>query len=55
MRNFDIFKQAGGEGRPVDRTFTGIRPNAQGKIVLSFVPITSMACVNGIEVIEESN
>jgi hypothetical protein len=55
MKNFDIFKQAGGEGRPVDRTFTGVRPNAQGKIVLSFVPITSMACVTAIEVVEESN
>ena len=54
LRNFDIFKEAGGEGRPLDRTFSGIRPNAQGKIVLSFVPITGMACVNGIEVVEDS-
>jgi hypothetical protein len=54
LRNFDIFKEAGGEGRPLDRTFAGIRPNAQGKIVLSFVPITGMACVNGIEVVESS-
>ena len=54
LRNFDIFKLAGGEGRPVDRTFSGIRPNAQGKIMLSFVPITGMACVNGIEVVEEA-
>jgi len=54
MREFDIFKQAGGEGRPVDLTFSGVRPNAQGKIVLSFVPIEGMACVNGIEVVEES-
>jgi hypothetical protein len=55
MRNFDIFKQAGGEGRPLERTFAGLRPNAQGKIILSFVPITGMACVNGIEVVEEAN
>ena len=54
MRNFDIYKEAGGEGRPIDRTFSGIRPNAQGKIVLSFVPIAGMACVNGIEVVEDS-
>ena len=39
---------------PIDRAFSGIRPNAQGKIVLSFVPIAGMACVNGIEVVEES-
>ena len=54
LRDFDIFKQAGGEGRPLDRTFSGIRPNAQGKIVLTFVPIKGMACVNGIEVVEDS-
>lgn len=54
MRNFDIFKEARGEGIPLDRTFSGIRPNAQGKIVLTFVPINGMACVNGIEVVEDS-
>ena len=53
IRNFDIFKEAGGEGRPIDRSFSGIRPNAQGKILLSFVPIVGMACVNGIEVSED--
>jgi len=53
LRNFDIYKEAGGEGRPLDRTFSGIRPNAQGKIILSFVPIRGMACVNGIEIAEE--
>jgi len=53
LRNFDIFKEAGGEGRPLDRTFSGIQPNAQGKILLSFVPVAKMACVNGIEVVEE--
>jgi hypothetical protein len=55
LRSFDIFKEAGGEGRPVDRTFSGVRPNAQGKIILTFVPVKEMACVNGIEVVEESN
>jgi len=54
LRDFDIFKEAGGEGRPLDRTFSGIRPTAQGKIVLTFVPIKGMACVNGIEVVEDA-
>jgi hypothetical protein len=54
LRDFDIFKEAGGEGRPLDRAFSGIRPNAQGKILLSFVPTIGMACVNGIEVLEDS-
>ncbi|MBV9264825.1 MAG: hypothetical protein JO061_01520 [Acidobacteriaceae bacterium] len=52
LRDFDIFKEAGDEGRPLDRTFSGIRPTAQGKIVLTFVPVKGMACVNGIEVTE---
>jgi hypothetical protein len=54
LRDFDIFKQAGGEGIPLNQTFSGIRPNAQGKIILTFVPIKGMACVNGIEVVEDS-
>jgi hypothetical protein len=53
MRNFDIFKEAGGEGRPIDRAFAGIKPNAQGKIVLTFAPVAGMACVNGIEIVED--
>jgi len=49
----DIFKETGGEGRPLERTFSGVRPTAQGKIVLTFVPIKGMASVNGIEVVED--
>lgn len=54
MRNFDIFKEAGGEGRPIERAFSGIKPNAQGKILLNFVPVKGMACLNGIEVVEDA-
>ena len=54
LRNFDIYKDAGGEGKPIDRIFSAIRPNAQGKILLTFVPIVGMACVNGIEVVEDA-
>ena len=54
LRGFDIMKEAGGEGRPIDRSFPAIRPNAQGKILLTFVPVSGMACVNGIEVVDES-
>jgi Malectin domain len=51
--NFDIFKEAGGPERAVDRTFRNLRPNAQGKLVISFVPVENYACVNAIEVIDE--
>lgn len=54
LRSFDISSEAGGEGRPLSRTFSGIRPTAQGKIALTFVPVKGMACVNGIEIVEDS-
>ena len=54
LRNFDVFKEAGGEGLSLERSFSGVRPTAQGKIVLTFVPIKGMAFVNGIEVVEDS-
>jgi hypothetical protein len=53
VRNFDIFKEAGGSDRALDKVFRGIEANAQGKIVLSFVPIVNYACVNAIEVVDE--
>lgn len=55
LRNFDIFKEAGGPDRAVERTFHGITPNAQGKIVLSFVPVRNYACVNAIAIVDESD
>lgn len=51
---FDIYKEAGGPERAVDRTFPHLHPNAQGKLVLSMVPIDNYACVNAIEVIDEA-
>ena len=53
LRNFDIFRSAGGDHRAIERTFHGVIPNAQGKIVLSFVPVTNYACVNAIRVVDE--
>jgi hypothetical protein len=55
LRNFDPFRAAGGAQRAIDKTFHGIVPNAQGKIVLSFVPVVNYACVNAIEVVDETN
>jgi hypothetical protein len=52
-RNFDIFKEAGGPERAVERTFHNLHPNAQGKLVISLVPIENYALVNAIEVLDE--
>ncbi|TAM82259.1 MAG: hypothetical protein EPN47_09995 [Acidobacteria bacterium] len=53
LHNFDIFKEAGGENRALDKTFSGLTPNAQGQIVLEFVPVVNYACVSAIEVAEQ--
>ncbi|MGH9407266.1 MAG: malectin domain-containing carbohydrate-binding protein [Terriglobia bacterium] len=54
LRNFDILKAAGGANRALRKVFDGLQPNAQGKLVLRFVPVENYACVNAIEVDDES-
>jgi len=54
LENFDIFKEAGGPLRARDKIFHNLQPDAQGKFVLSFVPVVDYACVNALEVEEES-
>ena len=53
LRNFDIFKEAGGGDRPLDKVFRELKPNAQGKLTFSFVPVHNYALVNAIEVVDE--
>jgi hypothetical protein len=54
LRNFNIFEKAGGSNIPVTETFHGIEPNAAGLIVLRFVPVKNYACIDAIEVTDES-
>lgn len=52
LENFDLAREA----RRTDvlvRTLTGLEPNAQGKLLLSFVPVKGYASVTGIEVLPE--
>ena len=53
LRNFDIFKEAGGENRALAKTFHGIVPNDQGKIFFNFVPVRNYPRINAIEVSPE--
>jgi len=55
LRNFDIFKEAGGEDRPLRKVFHSLQPNAQGKLVFSFIPVKNYACINAIEVLDEGH
>lgn len=51
-RRLDIVKEAG-SARALIKTYHGLRPNAQGKLVVSFVPDANYASVNAVEVEEE--
>ena len=48
----DIVKEVG-ENRPIVRKIKGLTPNAQGKLLLEFVPVTRYATVTAIEVVRE--
>ena len=42
-----------GENHPLVRKIKGLEPNAQGKLLLEFVPVTRYATVSAIEVMPE--
>ncbi|MCP5117995.1 MAG: hypothetical protein GY953_44840, partial [bacterium] len=53
LKNFDVFQEAGGPSIPLARTFRGLEPSAQGKLVFSFVPVKDYATVSAIEILPE--
>ncbi len=54
LKDFDVLKQAGGPNRPLSEVFHGLRPNAQGKLHISFIPVVNYAAVDAIKVVDES-
>jgi Malectin domain len=52
VADLNILKQAG-ENRPLVRKIKGLEPNAQGKLLLEFVPVTRYATVSAIEVVSD--
>jgi hypothetical protein len=52
LENFDLPGEAH-HGDIVVRTVQGLEPNAQGKLLLSFVPVKGYASVTGIEVLPQ--
>lgn len=52
VRNLDIVKEVG-PGHAYKRVFHGLHPNAQGKLLISFVPDSNYASVDAIELDEE--
>ena len=53
LRNFDILKEAG-SNQAVVKVFSGLTPNAQGKLVVSFNPVHNYASLYALEVLDES-
>lgn len=52
LKDLDIFAKAG-PFRAMSRTYHGIRPNGQGKILLSFSPNKNYATVKAIQIVDE--
>lgn len=52
LSNVNLTDEAG-ENRPLMKKIKGVEPNAQGKLLLEFVPVTRYATVSAIEVVPE--
>ena len=52
LQKFDLSKEAQ-QSEVVIRRFSGLEPNAQGKLLLTFVPVEGYAAVSGIEVLPQ--
>lgn len=54
LASFDPLKAAGAPRRALVKTFQGVRPDARGRLVFDFEPVRNYACVNAIEIVDES-
>ncbi len=53
LRSFHLLREAGGSGRAVRKSFSGLRTDASGAIQLSFVPVRNYSLINALELIDE--
>ena len=52
LANLNLLEEAG-ENHPFVKKIIGLEPNAQGKLLLEFVPVTRYATMSAIEVVPE--
>jgi len=52
LRNFDPLSEAGPNSAAI-KIFHGVVPTASGKLDLTFVPVSNLAMINAIEVLQE--
>jgi hypothetical protein len=55
LKDFDIYQTAGGDAHPVIRTFHGLHPNGQGKLLISFSPKMDYGEIRAVEVIDDAS
>ncbi len=53
-KQFDILRESGANNRAAIVSLHSVEPNHQGKIVVSLSPIQNYACINALEVLDES-
>ena len=55
VRNFDVFKRAGGADRALAQSFHGLQPDALGKLRISLVPVKDLyPYINALEIVDET-
>jgi malectin (di-glucose binding ER protein) len=52
LKDFEILKESRGS-QPLIKKFTGLEPNAQGKLNLEFVPVKDYATLSAMEILPE--
>jgi hypothetical protein len=55
LKNFDLFKRDEGADRALVRKFTGLTPDAQGKLLFDLKPVVNYPLVNAVEVLDEAD
>jgi hypothetical protein len=54
QRNFDVYHEAGGPFKALNKVYKGLKPTPNGKLVFQFVPSKNYAFVNALEILDES-
>lgn len=54
LRDINLIKEVG-ENRPLVRRVSGLEPNAQGKLLLEFVPTRNYATVTALEIVSQND
>lgn len=52
-RDFDVYREAGGSFRALRKTYRGLLPTPNGKLVLQLVPGRNYAFLNALEILDE--